>query len=211
MSVRASLESIFSHLFQEPGPEEGEAEDQAAAPPPDEAEAAAAAAEAEAAAPEAAAAAAAAEAEAEAEAEAPRCQSCAVLTDADLKAQIVDAVRHTLHGCRSGGLRALRQGFSGEDRRLEGAAAEEGQLDGRDANCHDFAWSLQALSDPHQATYCALTFHCCVLLPFYSRHAPPHALAWLPAALLALRCGAAAAWARAGCACRGAGALLPLP
>ena len=34
MSVRASLESIFSHLFQEPGPEEGEAEDQAAAPPP---------------------------------------------------------------------------------------------------------------------------------------------------------------------------------
>ena len=64
MSVRASLESIFSHLFQEPGPEEGEAEDQAAAPPPDEAEAAAAAAEAEAAAPEA-------EAEAEAEAEVP--------------------------------------------------------------------------------------------------------------------------------------------
>jgi len=66
MSVRASLESIFSHLFQEPGPEEGEAEDQAAAPPPDEAEAAAAAAEAEAAAPEAEA-----EAEVEAEAEAP--------------------------------------------------------------------------------------------------------------------------------------------
>ena len=65
MSVRASLESIFSHLFQEPGPEEGEAEDQAAAPPPDEAEAAAAAAEAEAAAPEA-------EAEAPAEAEAAR-------------------------------------------------------------------------------------------------------------------------------------------
>ena len=64
MSVRASLESIFSHLFQEPGPEEGEAEDQAAAPPPDEAEAAAAAAEVEAA-PEA-------EAEAPAEAEAAR-------------------------------------------------------------------------------------------------------------------------------------------
>ena len=63
MSVRASLESIFSHLFQEPGPEEGEAEDRAAAPPPDEAEAAAAAAEAEAAAPAA---------EAPAEAEAPR-------------------------------------------------------------------------------------------------------------------------------------------
>ena len=69
MSVRASLESIFSHLFQEPGPEEGEAEDQAAAPPPDEAEAAAAAAEAEAAAPEAEAE---AEAEAPAEAEAAR-------------------------------------------------------------------------------------------------------------------------------------------
>ena len=67
MSVRASLESIFSHLFQEPGPEEGEAEDQAAAPPPDEAEAAAAAAETEAAAPEAEA-----EAEVPAEAEAPR-------------------------------------------------------------------------------------------------------------------------------------------
>ena len=67
MSVRASLESIFSHLFQEPGPEEGEAEDQAAAPPPDEAEAAAAAAEAEAAAPEVEA-----EAEAPAEAEAAR-------------------------------------------------------------------------------------------------------------------------------------------
>ena len=67
MSVRASLESIFSHLFQEPGPEEGEAEDQAAAPPPDEAEAAAAAAETEAAAPEAEA-----EAEAPAEAEAAR-------------------------------------------------------------------------------------------------------------------------------------------
>ena len=67
MSVRASLESIFSHLFQEPGPEEGEAEDQAAAPPPDEAEAAAAAAEAEVAAPEAEA-----EAEAPAEAEAAR-------------------------------------------------------------------------------------------------------------------------------------------
>ena len=69
MSVRASLESIFSHLFQEPGPEEGEAEDQAAAPPPDEAEAAAAAAETEAAAPEAEAE---AEAEVPAEAEAPR-------------------------------------------------------------------------------------------------------------------------------------------
>ena len=69
MSVRASLESIFSHLFQEPGPEEGEAEDQAAAPPPDEAEAAAAAAETEAAAPEAEAE---AEAEAPAEAEAAR-------------------------------------------------------------------------------------------------------------------------------------------
>ena len=67
MSVRASLESIFSHLFQEPGPEEGEAEGQAAAPPPDEAEAAAAAAETEAAAPEAEA-----EAEVPAEAEAPR-------------------------------------------------------------------------------------------------------------------------------------------
>ena len=67
MSVRASLESIFSHLFQEPGPEEGEAEDQAAAPPPDEAEAAAAAAEAEAAAPEAEA-----EAEVPVEAEAAR-------------------------------------------------------------------------------------------------------------------------------------------
>ena len=67
MSVRASLESIFSHLFQEPGPEEGEAEDQAAAPPPDEAEAAAAAAETEAAAPEAEA-----EAVVPAEAEAPR-------------------------------------------------------------------------------------------------------------------------------------------
>ena len=69
MSVRASLESIFSHLFQEPGPEEGEAEDQPAAPPPDEAEAAAAAAETEAAAPEAEAE---AEAEVPAEAEAPR-------------------------------------------------------------------------------------------------------------------------------------------
>ena len=67
MSVRASLESIFSHLFQEPGPEEGEAEDQAAAPPPDEAEAAAAAAETEAAAPKAEA-----EAVVPAEAEAPR-------------------------------------------------------------------------------------------------------------------------------------------
>ena len=52
MSVRASLESIFSHLFQEPGLEEGEEgeEDQAAPPPDEEAEAAAAAAEAEAAA-----------------------------------------------------------------------------------------------------------------------------------------------------------------
>lgn len=65
--MRASLESIFSHLFQEPDPEEGEAEDRAAAPPPDEAEAAAAAAEAEAAAPEAEV-----EVEAPAEAEAPR-------------------------------------------------------------------------------------------------------------------------------------------
>ena len=62
MSVRASLESIFSHLFQEPGLEEGEeGEEDQAAPPLDEAEAAAAAAEAEAA----------PEAEAEVEAEAP--------------------------------------------------------------------------------------------------------------------------------------------
>jgi len=105
----------------------------------------------------AAAAAAAAEAEAEAEAGAPRCQSCAVLTDADLKAQIVDAVKHHLHGCRSGGLRALRQGFSGDDRQLEGAAAEEGQLDRRDATCHAFAWSLQALRYSHQTTECVRT------------------------------------------------------
>ena len=69
MSVRASLESIFSHLFQEPGLEEGEeGEEDQAAPPLDEAEAAAAAAEAEAAAaPEAEA-----PAEAPAEAEALR-------------------------------------------------------------------------------------------------------------------------------------------
>ena len=121
--------------------------------------------------PDAVAGAAAAAAAGGAEAEAPRCQSCAVLTDADLKAQIVDAVRHHLHGCRSGGLRALRQGFSGDDRQLEGAAAEEGQLDGRDATCHAFAWSLQALSYSHQTTNCdhlhtvyPLTHH-----PTYSR------------------------------------------
>ena len=67
MSVRASLESIFSHLFQEPGLEEGEeGEEDQAAPPLDEAEAVAAAAEAEAA-PEAEV-----EAKAPAEAEAPR-------------------------------------------------------------------------------------------------------------------------------------------
>ena len=64
MSVRASLESIFSHYYKEPGLEEGEeGEEDQSAPPPDEAEAAAAAAAAEAA-PEA-------EAEAAAEAEAP--------------------------------------------------------------------------------------------------------------------------------------------
>ena len=77
--------------------------------------------------------------------------------DADLKAQIVDAVKHHLHGCRSGGLRALRQGFSGDDRQLEGAAAEEGQLDRRDATCHAFAWSLQALRYSHQTTECVRT------------------------------------------------------
>ena len=136
------------------------------------------------------------EAAAGAEAEAPRCQSCAVLTDADLKAQIVDAVKHHLHGCRSGGLRALRQGFSGDDRQLEGAAAEEGQLDGRDATCHAFAWSLQALRYSHQTIYRVLTYPRSTLLltthlltPSPGRRSSSHLPTW--------RCGCVgASWSR---------------
>ena len=65
-----------------------------------------------------------------------------------LRTEVIRAARHHLYGVRSGGLRALKQGFMGEDRQHETAAArlkEEQQLEGRDDNCYYFP-ALQLFS-----------------------------------------------------------------
>ena len=45
-----------------------------------------------------------------------RCQCCPVLTDGNKRGEIMGAIYHHLRGCRSAGLRALCEGFTGEDR-----------------------------------------------------------------------------------------------
>lgn len=61
------------------------------------------------------------------------CSSCSYLTDENKHDVVIDCINHNLKSTRIRGLKALRDGFTGNDR-----AANEGKLDGRDRNCYSF-------------------------------------------------------------------------
>ena len=79
------------------------------------------------------------------ETEVDGCSACAVLTDENKHALLVDCVKHHLRFSRGGALRALHDGFTGADKLQHHCSCkpQDRHLQGRDDNCYNWCMQLQ--------------------------------------------------------------------